>query len=177
MPCGRTRPAGRKRPDRRSGVNRPGGHGRIVRRRVPAPAVPLDQGTARRAAAPMRSLYCLGPAGHLNRIFSDGSPEGGPDASNECLVALVRQRRPTSESWSEASAKDGIGKFRGEQRKRVFSLDKYLSMSPFLSRFPGLRVSVRSPVPPVDVRLARLQIGARNFLMRRDPGPICCLIG
>jgi hypothetical protein len=75
----------------------------------------------------MRPSYCLGPAGHLNRIFRDGTPEGGPDAANECLVALVRQRRPANESWSEASATDGRGKFRGEQRKRVFSLDKYLS--------------------------------------------------
>lgn len=35
---------------------------------------------------------------------------------------------PANASWSEASATDGRErKFRGEQRKRVFSLDNYLS--------------------------------------------------
>jgi hypothetical protein len=75
----------------------------------------------------MRLLVCLGPAGYLNRIFRDGSPNDGPDAANECLVALVRQRRPHERKLVRNVGDGREGKFRGEQRKRVFSLDKYLS--------------------------------------------------
>jgi len=77
--------------------------------------------------SPDAPLVCLGPAGHLNRIFRDGSPESRPDAANGCLVALVRQRQPR-ECKLVSSVGDGReGKFRGEQRERVFSLDNYLS--------------------------------------------------
>ena len=100
--------------------------------------------------SPDAPLVCLGPAGHLNRIFRDGSPESRPDAANGCLVALVRQRQPR-ECKLVSSVGDGReGKFRGEQRERVFSLDNYLSwMSYKVNRNAASIRSWRIPGAPL----------------------------